>query len=192
MHWIGKTIIISGMVLVAISLYGKSDTKTVQIDHHVFIVPKEYLIQGSIPWLPASQHDGLMFYLNPKAPLQDRNSVLIQSSTVKCPHSELRKLTPQPSACNLVLRDVINQREEIEKIYPYNDSTQWLYRVKGGKNQGFVVAHCSPMGDGDGLCYSLSKYGDFIYSVGLKDSEMEMFPDIQKKVFELISSWEKK
>jgi hypothetical protein len=187
-----KAIITTGILLMAISGCSSNVTKAVAIDQHMFNVPKRHLLEGTIPWLPASQHDGLMFYINPEAPLPDRNSVLIQSTATTCPPDVLRGSFPLGSACRAAAQREANEAEaELEKVHPNNDPTQWEYRVKTGKSQGVVVANCSAMADGNGLCNSSGNYGDLVYSVGLRDSEIGRLPEIRRRIHDLLSSWEK-
>jgi hypothetical protein len=204
MRWGGKAVIMAGMVLMAIGGCSRSDVKTVALDGHVFSVPKKYLIQGTIPWLPASQHDGLMFYVNPEAPLRERNSVLIQSTATTCPEGEPLGVTPLAAACHAAAQEMKSRAAEevveLEKVYSNGDSTPWdgkptpwwNYRVKdrGGKNQGAIVATCSAMGDGNGLCHSFGNYGDLVYNISLRDSEIQRLPAIRTQVHKLLASWE--
>lgn len=186
-----KRISITAIFFIAISGCGNNETKTIEIDHHVFIVPKRYLLKGKIPWLPVSQHDGLTFYANPEAPLPDRNSVLIQSTTIKCPPNALLGSNPLASACRAAAQKQLKEQEgELEKVHPYNESTQWEYRVKNGKNQGAIVATCSAMTEGNGICYSFGVYENLVYSFGLRDSEIEHVSEIKSKINELLYAWE--
>lgn len=186
-----NAIVLSGIILMAISGCGKSDMKRVSIDHHVFNIPNRFLLEGTIPWLPASQHDGLMFYINPEAPLPERNSVLIQSTATKCPPNMSLGATPLASACRAAIQQESEAQEgEMEKIHPHSDPTQWEYHIKGDKTSSAVVATCSAMGDGNGLCHSFGNYRDLVYSVSLRDSEIESLPSIRKKIHELLSLWE--
>ena len=187
-----KAIVTTGMLLMAISGCSNNVTKTVAIDQHMFNVPKKYLLEGTIPWLPASQHDGLMFYVNPEAPLPARNSVLIQSTATICPPEVLRGSFPLASACRAAAqKDASEAETDLEKVHPHNDHTQWEYRVKTGTSQGAVVASCSAMADGNGRCDSFGTYGDLVYSVGLRDSEISRLPEIRRRVHDLLFSWEK-
>lgn len=192
-----KAVIMAGVLLMAISGCSKSDVKTVAIDGHVFSVPKKYLIQGTIPWLPESQHDGLMFVINPEAPLPEQNSVLIQSTSITCHPQTAPAYDQLASACEAAERGFENEaaepRLELEKFYENKGDPWWTYRLKdpGGKGPGATVASCSALANGNGLCHALSNYGGLVYTVSLRDSEIARLPAIRRKVHELLSSWEK-
>jgi hypothetical protein len=201
----GEAVIMVGMLLMAISGCSRGNIKAVSIDEHVFKVPHGYLIEGTIPWLPASQHDGLMFTINPEASLPERVSVLVQSTAITCPAGEPLGSTPLASACHEAAqhagRGATKQSIELEKVYSSGSSTPWdgkptpwwNYRVKdrSGKEQGDVVATCSAIANGNGLCHAYGTYSNLVYSVGLRDSEIGHLPTIRTKIEELLSSWEK-
>ena len=177
-------------------LGGCSDrnAETINIDGHSFDVPREHLIEARIPWLPQSKEKGLMFIINPKEPVQKQISVLIESTEVTCPSNQDLGSTALASTCQAAEKGGSGFREqgfELEKVYRCaDDPTQWEYRMKDGEDQGDVVATCSAIADGNGLCHSLNTYGDLVYTVGLRDSEIARLPEIWAKVNELFSSWE--
>lgn len=168
--------------------------KTINVDGHSFKVPSENLIEERIPWLPQSKEKGLLFVVNPNEPVQDRISVLIESSGVTCPSNRDLGSTPLASACQAAERGesaFAGQGYQPRKVFRYpGDPTQWEYRTGDGRGQGTVVATCSAMSDGNGLCHSLNAYGDLIYSVGFRDSEIVRLPEIWARVDELLLSWE--
>ena len=199
-----KAVIMVGVLLMAISGCSREDIKAVSIDGHVFNVPDGYLTQGTIPWLPASQHDGLMFAINPEASLPERISVLVQSTAITCPAGQPLGSTPLASACLEVAQHAehgaAEQSIELEKVYSSGSSTPWdgkptpwwNYRIRdrSGKGQGDVVVTCSALANGNGLCHAYGTYGGLVCSIGLRDSEVEHLPTIRRKVQALLSSWE--
>jgi hypothetical protein len=180
---------ITAATTILVGCSGDNKSKIV-IDGHAFDVPSNYVVDEPIPWLPASQLDGLMFYINPDAPLSKRMSVLVQSSNISC----RPPLTSGPlaAACQSSLKsDTHYPNGYIERFYPNNDSTQWSYRIpKGAETGSAIVATCSAMSDGDGLCYSFGIYDDLVYKISLRDSEVRNLPGIRMRVHELLSSWE--
>ena len=173
------------------------DIEAITIDDHVFDVPRDYLIEERIPWLPQSEEKGLLFHMNPEAPVRERISVLIESTSITCNP----KTPPAYGQLASVCEDAEQQAGDIqqtqssplEKELWNGDPTQWVYRLadKRGNGRGDIVATCSAMGDGNGLCHSLSNYGDLVYTIGLRESEIERLPAIRTRVHELLSSWEK-
>ena len=169
------------------------ETEAITIDDHVFEVPRQYLIEERIFWLPQSEEEGVLFIMNPEAPIRERRSVLIESTSITCSPKTPPEYDYLASICEAAERqaDDIQQTQSspLEKEHWNGDPTQWVYRLtdKRGKGRGDIVATCS----GNGLCYSLSNYADLVYNVSLRDSEIERLPAIRKRVHELLSSWEK-
>jgi hypothetical protein len=173
------------------------DTQAITIDNHVFEVPRDYLIDERIPWLPQSEDKGLLFHMNPEATVRERISVLIESTSITC-SSNMAPIYGQLAAvCEATEQKTGNiqrtQSSPLEKQLRNGDPTQWVYRIADnqGNEQGDIVATCSAMGDGNGLCYSLSNYADLVYRIGLRESEIERLPAIRERIRELLSSWEK-
>lgn len=185
---------IGAMVLVFLSGCDPSNIREVVVDRYTFRVPEKYLVKGSISWLPASQHAGLHFVINPDAIPQEQMLVGID------PEQRCRPKTPPTSnmlssACGAAEDEAKTKSLETflpEKVYPHKDITfQWEYRVKDVEGNYQTVATCTAVNDGkDGLCWSISNYKDLIYSVGLRASEIQQLPDVWAKVREMLASWE--
>jgi hypothetical protein len=173
------------------------DTKLIAIDDHVFEVPREHLIEERIPWLPQSEEKGLMFLMNPEAPVREQISVLIESTVVTCNPKTPPVYSQLASACESAERQAGDKQKTppsaLEKELQNGDPTQWTYRLadKPGDERGDIVANCSAMGDGDGLCHSLSNYGDLVYTIGLRESDIQHLPAIRERIRKLLSSWKR-
>lgn len=185
---------IGAIVMASLGGCDRSNTKEIVIDGHTFRVPEKYLVKGSIPWLPASQHDGLHFVLNPEARPQEQKIANVISTQTRCqpgtpPMSNMLFL-----ACAAAKAGETEPQEHFspEKVYPYKGITfQWEYRVKDAEGNQRTVAACTAIDDGkDGSCTSISNYGDMVYSVGLRASEMQRLPEIRAKVRAMLGSWE--
>jgi len=169
------------------------ETEAITIDDHVFEVPRQYLIEERIFWLPQSEKKGLLFITNPEAPIRERRSVLILSTSSTCSNKTPTVYGQLASVCEAAERqadDILQtQSSPLEKELWNGDPTQWVYRLtdKRGKGRGDIVVACS----GNGLCFSLSNYADLVYNASLRDSEIERLPAIRKRIHELLSSWEK-
>jgi hypothetical protein len=61
---------------------------SVQIDNVTFDVPRDYLVSGSIPWLPAAQSQALRFVVNPTAEVRDQHMVSIEPVSITCASAE--------------------------------------------------------------------------------------------------------
>lgn len=188
-----KVAAIAGGMMMAVSGCNGNGGRTVEVDGHVFHVPKEHLVQGTIPWLPVGQSEGLKFVINPGAQLKEQMIVTIESTTTTC-HPKTPPTSSQlASACSAASQEDnsgnVAQNFALEKVYRNGDPTQWEYRLKG---QGTVIASCYALSDNGeaGLCTSLGHYRGLVYSVGLRDSDVERLPSIREKVNGLLLSWE--
>jgi len=167
------------------------------IDRHVFEVPHDYLIEERIPWLPQSDKQGLLFHVNPEAPVREKISVLLESTSITCSSSMTSIYGQLAAVCEATEQKTDNIQQTppspLEKEFWNGDPTQWVYRIADnqGNGQGDIVATCSAMGDGNGLCYSLSNYADLVYRIGLRESEIERLPAIRERIRELLLSWER-
>lgn len=183
------------MILASLSGCDRGSTREVVVDQHTFRVPDKYLVKGSIPWLPASQQEGLSFVINPDARPQEQKIVGLRSARITC--------NPQtPPTSNMLSSTCLASKEmnkaeaqkafAPEKVYPHEGITfQWEYRVKDTDENYRVVASCTSVGGGkEGLCHSLGGYKNLVYSVSLRDSEMQRLPEIWAKVREMLASWE--
>ena len=180
--------------MMAVSGCNGNGGRTVEIDGHVFHVPKEHLVQGTIPWLPASQSEGLKFVINPGAQLKEQMIVTIESTATTCHPKSPPASSQLASACSAASQgdDSGNAAQNfvLEKVHRDGDPTQWEYRLK---DEGTVIASCYALSDNGeaGLCTSLGHYRGLVYSVGLRDSDVERLPSIRQKVNGLLLSWEK-
>lgn len=173
-------------------------SKSVEVDGHVFHVPEKHLVEGTIPWLPASQSESLKFVINPDARQEEQMLVTIEATDKTC-HPKTPPAYNQLSiACAAASkRNDLPQSADyaVERVNRDGDPTQWYYRLKGqdGEGQEIIVASCYAMsGDGkSGLCTALHNYGDLVYSVGLRSDDVERLPAIRKAVNDLLKSWEK-
>lgn len=176
---------------------GGGEFKEVTVDRHVFHVPERYLVKGSIPWLPQSQHEGLSFVINPEAQPQEQKIVGINSAQTTCSPKTPPTSSILGSACSSLRENSgVDHTEEFspEKIYPNDGITfQWEYRLRNPDGSYRSVADCTSVKGGqDGICHSLASYEDLVYSVSLRDSEIRSLPKIWAKVRDLLATWEKK
>lgn len=170
--------------------------KSVEVDGHVFHVPQKYLVEGTIPWLPSGQSDGLKFIINPDARREEQMLVTIEATDGTC-HPKTPPASNQlASACAAASEgSALLQTADyaVERVNRDGDPTQWYYRLKGQEEgHEVIVASCYALsGDGkSGLCTSLNNYDDLVYSVGLRSDDVERLPTIRKTVSDLLKSWE--
>ena len=167
-------------------------TDAITIDDHVFDVPREYLIEERIPWLPQSEEKGLLFNINPGAPVRERISVLVESRRITCRQSDASEQLARECAgkSDKIDAEPINW-ESVKKIESDGDTTQWSYVHEEAGTTPITVASCFAMADGDdGLCTVLGSYSDLVYSLGIRDSEVARIPQIKRTVSKLLSEWD--
>lgn len=164
------------------AMAGCSSEVTRQVGGHEFKIPREYLVQATVFYLPTSQSRGLRFVVNPGAPLQHQHMVSIDPSA-SCP--SLKSYEPPDPRCRVVPTSLDKLvREPIRRV---GDKIWWDYQFEEG---GQLVAFCSALGDGEGLCTHHGLYGDLPYAVGLRDSEMPKLVAIRKMIEQKLAEWE--
>ena len=182
------------VAMIASSGCSDRNIEAIAIDDHVFEVPREHLIEGRIPWLPQSDEKGLMFYIDPEAPVRERITVLIESRDVTCRYADTASEqlarhcaseTPQDDASSFTW-------ENVKKINPDGDPTQWSYVSEDRNGTLVTIASCVARADGEGgRCTILGSYTDLVYSLRVRDSEVARIPQIKRTVSELLSNWDK-
>lgn len=168
---------------------------TINIDGHVFLIPKEYLVQGIVPWLPTSQSEGLKFIIDPSAESEEQMIVTVESASMTCSPRTLPASNQLASACAAALQGKIHKDVTkpfaLEKVLNDEDPTQWGYRLKG---TDAIVSSCYALDDNGkiGLCMAINNYDNLIYSIGLRHGDMDRLPQFLEKVNFMLTSWEKK
>lgn len=170
------------------------DGEVITIDDHIFEVPREYLIEERIPWLPQSEEKGLLFHMNPEAPVRERISVLIESRRVTCRHADASEQLARQCADESLEDDAGTFIwENVKKVNRDGDPTQWSYVFESAEGAPVTIASCFAMADGEeGLCTVLGSYTDLVYSLRVRDSEVNRIPEIKQSIFELLSAWDSK
>lgn len=187
-----STISAAGGAAAVMCLGGCGDVTVIHIDSYMFHVPKENMSRETIPWLPASQLDGLRFIINPEARSQEQIMVVIESTAGICRPASAPSHNMLSLACTQATR---NDKAEIwsvfapDKVHPRGHSTQWEYRVADVNNDDWTVAACSGPSD-SGSCLSIGSYKRLVYSVRFRDSDIQHLPEIRSTVREMLSSWE--
>lgn len=169
------------------------NVEAITIDEHVLEVPREHLVEERIPWLPQSEEKGLLFHINPEAPVRERISVLIESRRITCRHADnaSEQLARQCASELPRVEDEPSNWGNVKRIDREGDSTQWSYVYENAQGAPVTIASCFAMADGEGgLCTVLGSYADLVYSLRVQDSEVDRIPTIKQSVSELLSTWE--
>ena len=168
------------------------DAESITVDDHVFNVPREYLIEERIPWLPQAEQKGLLFHLNPEALVREQISVLVESRSITCRDEEAStQLARHCADKEALIEDGSLDWENVKKVEPNDDPTQWSYVYESKGAAPITIASCFAMADGEnGLCTVLGSYTDLVYTLRVKDSEITRIPEIKKAVTALLSSWD--
>jgi hypothetical protein len=193
-----KIAIVAGVAaLMTLTSCNETGVTVVQIADHEFHGPQAHLVKEAIPWLPASQSEGLKFLLDPNVRPEEQIIVTMESASISC-RPEVHPASSQLSiACSEASHHAGNHEQSnqgVKKTYRDGDLTQWEYQASIGKpGTGQVVASCYALsGKQGGLCTALSNYDDMVYSVGLRDGDIPRLPSIHRKVRELLGSWDRK
>jgi hypothetical protein len=173
-----------------------SGGRTIHVGDHTFEVPKNYLVQGTIPWLPSSQERGLRFVLQPRAPLPDQMIVGLENAREVCrpelarSQSENVRRICMATKGNGSAED--NTARPLRKVYPNpNDPTQWSYFTTTAGGDPVEIAYCIPAA-GEGLCTAMGNYYNLFYTVGFREREMSQVFSIRRKVVYLLARWERR
>lgn len=172
------------LVVTALGMVGacsKSGTVTRDIAGYTFEIPRRYLIEATVFYLPG-QERSLRFVLDPTAPLGKQNMVSIHPDAT-CPPVNVGQ--PVDPRCQVIATPL--SRLEQEKLTRVGDEIFWQYRFETG---GELVAYCSKLERGDGLCAHYGLYKDLPYRLGLRDSQIGNLVELRRAVEEKLSKWE--
>jgi len=181
--------------LVCLWAAGCSEDDTMKIGAHKFLVPKDYLDNSIIPWLPRPEPESFSFVLVPSAPPEERISALVELKSKVCGKDPVTEFE-QPVCGHSFLWEESKWvlPSDLRKFAPEEDGgTQWQYiATDPGTNKTVVVATCfGPVNDKGGLCRSAVRYGgDLFVSVGYSE---EKIPDLSKIIAHtryLLDRWE--
>lgn len=196
MRMSSKAMILGVSALMGLTSCSGTDVSVVKVDDHVFHVPKNHLVEGTIPWLPSSQSAGLKFLVNPGVRPEEQMIVTMESSATTChpktPPASSQLFTACSSAKRAEEGSPAGGKYAVEKVHKDGDPTQWEYRLKvADGNLGSVVASCYSLSEKQGLCTALSNYGDLVYSLGLRDEDISRLPTLHKNIRDLLRAWER-
>jgi hypothetical protein len=165
---------------------------SVQIDNVTFDVPRDYLVSGSIPWLPAAQSQALRFVVNPTAEVRDQHMVSIEPVSITCASAEAAATRTLSNACAAAGRGAewpaIEGGVPLERISDGGSTTQWNY-VQPSEG-GDVLASCFLASESAGLCLSLGTYKHLVYSLRFSEAEIQTLKGMHEQVRALLRSWE--
>lgn len=184
--WIGI------VMMTATSGCSAPETRAIKIDGHIFDVPRAYLIEERIPWLPQAEQRGFIFYVNPEAPTRDRITVLIESRNVTCrSQGSSEQLNEQ---CAYGLNGIKTYPiiwRNVRKVQPNGDSTQWSHVYDMAGRSPVTIASCFAMADEkDGMCTALGSYNDLVFTLRVRESQVNRIQKIKQTVSNLLSKWE--
>jgi hypothetical protein len=165
------------------------------VDGHTFVVPKADAIQSNIPWLPASQADGLMFILNPSEPPPKQIVVLLQENGQVC--GGAGRSTYLGSMCGNPADnrrfDGADYQSKLRKVPPQGNDIESFYVESESPNTYVASCVSSPtkspeLGD---LCSCIGQYKNLRYTIGFREKIVGQLPDLTKKANMLLQSWER-
>jgi hypothetical protein len=177
-------------IAVASNLLGCTDqqTRSLEIGAYTFVVPREHVVQGSIPWLPSQQRKGLMLRLRPKETSVKEILVLLQSSDDYCAGNRLSNGTQTSGACQRALASINNLHDRTQsRLVRDGDHTQWQYTTEDGT----VIASCYAVGHpANGNCTSINNYKKLIVSSTYVEDQRFSGLDVAILVNRQLAEWD--
>jgi hypothetical protein len=176
-----------------------SSFETLGIGGHVFRIPKEYLLHGTIPWLPSSQSDAIKFVVNPNSQIHSQNIVTVEAHSAACAQQKLIASPMLQRVCDEDnYREPVSRNESGTRLirrFLGSSAKQWEYWESGVAENpsGGPVASCFAMESSKtGLCVTLGTYGDLVYSLRVTDSDIEHLSELKQEIRQLLNRWEVK
>jgi hypothetical protein len=176
-----------------------SVSESIEVGGHSFDVPREYWLQGNIPWLPSSQSSALRFVLNPSSPLREQAIVTAEDSTVACAQTRLSASAMLRRVCepkgSQALELDVGSGAPLARRPIGNSSSQWEYWTAPAESgsEGTPIATCFGMEGGrPGQCVVLGSYDGIIYSLRISDPQVQRAQELKRTVHQLLRRWEVK
>jgi hypothetical protein len=167
---------------------------TRSVGGHNFVVPPDHLIRSNIPWLPASQADGVMFIVNPSDPPQRQIIVLLQERGQVCAGAAnsayLGSLCGEPNDGGVF--ENANYKSDLSKTSPYKDGIESFY-VSRSDPKRYIAICTEPATPSDlgGLCSSASSYKNLKYTINFREKAISDLPGLMRSATSLLQSWER-
>lgn len=166
---------------------------TRSVGGRTFVVPRSYLIDSSIPWMPLGPKDGLIFTLNPAAPPKGEIIVLLQEHNQVCAGS---KNSPYlRSMCGDLGNYRLNGEQldsGIANIRPDGDDIVSYYVYQNDPDRYIAVCADADMPDNlGGMCAAIYSYKELKFTIRFRESAISELPGLAKSSVALLSSWER-
>lgn len=176
---VAKVIMIASVAMAGAC--SRSNAVRWEIAGHVFKIPRQFLVESSVFYLPGSEKKSLRFLINPDAPLQQQNMVSIHQNAT-CPPTGA---TDRNQNCKITAIPL--DTLENAKIERVGNDSWWDYRFQNG---GQLVAACYALNEGEGLCTHYGLYRGIPYELSLRDSQVSELITLRKRVEQRLSEWE--
>lgn len=155
-----------------------------KVGAHTFRVPKDFVVDANVFYLPPSQSNSLRFVINPNAALPEQILVSIDP-TAKCPYPFA---TPPPNERCQAMAIPIRLLESDRLMKSQNPADfQWEYR---SEKHGNILVNCSPLRGRNGLCIHDGLYQDVPYTIYLRDSDVPNLLSVRRKIETKLAEWE--
>ena len=158
----------------------------VNVLSHNLIVPRHYIVSGNIPWQPASEHEGFMFYRNPDAALEDQDIVLIDPKLSHCRNLKELGESPMGQMCRYAVSGQIADYKNPIRVNEDGLMNFWGY-LASDTNLSLASCYSSV---GSGSCVSFGVYGDIVYQLSFQNDNVDNLDDMHLQVRNLLTSWE--
>jgi hypothetical protein len=161
------------------------------VGSHRFSVPNEFVISKGPFWLPPMERDSLLIVADPRPPLQDHHTVLLQSRALVCGFDGAGQMAR--IACGLET-PTVDVAPPFEKATNGGNSTTWIKRTGTAPSAPRrEIASCIPMSaqpEKGGLCLVVTNYKDLVLTTYLREVEL---PQLARRLAALrwqLQSWE--
>lgn len=160
------------------------------VDGRRYTVPKEHLITANIPWLPASQRDGLMFLLNPSDRPQQQVIVLLEDNDQACvgrnATAYMRSLCDPSGNARF---EGAGAENALVKLPPRPDNVV-AYYVRRDRPAVFIAECIASVSPGvDGMCDSVGAYGKTHFTIRFPERSIQNLPTLVAQTDQFLQAW---
>jgi len=177
-----KLLFFLGLALL-LSSCSQSGRVTYKVDGTEFSVPQDHII-GRSAWFPNRASGSFMFILNPERQEKYQINIGVDPKSRACrsiPNSGMKR-----DACSGRIISTIGATTTKKRAY---GSSWWGYVMLQDGGEGVEIASCSPAGEVDGLCMSVTFFEDAIVTYYYAES-INLDPiSIRNKVVETLALW---
>ena len=190
-----------GAAAIILTACGLRSAGTYEVAGQRFAVPREWLFDAKIPWLPAPESGSFTFHLDPT---RDPNEipphlVLVEAADRVCGSNRASQIVEV--ACGRE-RSTVPIGPPYQKVFPHADYPQeWDYyavespSAAGGQPKRLQVAWCTPISPnparpkGAAICTSVWGVSGLVLNLGFEENELGQLPEMRARATQMLLSW---